>query len=224
MPDPKPEPNTCPLCGGKGYIVTDRATLTTKECDCAIRARVKKRMEKSGLGSVMASCTLDSYKTPEMWQYKLKDLATNYVIHSTYEWFFISGTPGSGKTHICSAIIGKLIEYAKDVQYMKWREVIPQLKRVILESDKFNAVMKPLKECDILYIDDFFKGTVTEADINLAYELINYRYCSHRRTIISGERTIKEIIDIDEALGSRIYERSKKYMFQTPDGANWRLK
>jgi len=224
IPEPEPDPNVCPICDGKGYIVTDRIALTVKECDCAIRKRVKKRMEMSGLSEVMASCTIDSYKTPETWQYKLRELAKDYILHSKREWFFVSGSPGSGKTHICSAIVGKLVEYANDVRYLKWREDVPQLKRYMLDAEKFNAIMKPLKECDILYIDDFLKGTVTESDINLAYELINYRYGANKRTIISGERSIREIIEIDEALGSRIYERSKRYLYCTPKGANWRLK
>lgn len=224
IPDPEPDPNACPVCGGKGYIVTDRIALTIKECECAVRARVKKRLARSGLGEVMTHSTLDTFKTPEAWQYKLKDLAMQYIINARTAWFFVSGTPGSGKTHICSAIINKLVEYAQDVRYLKWREVIPQLKRVINDSDAFNAIMKPLKECDILYIDDFLKGSVTEADINLAYELINYRYAGKKRTIISGERSIDEIIELDEALGSRIYERSRRYHFETPKGANWRLK
>ena len=63
----------------------------------------------------------------------------------------------------------------------------------------------------------------SDGDLNVAFELLNARYNARKRTIISGERTIGAIMDIDEAIGSRIYERSKNgYCFETSP-ENWRL-
>ena len=76
------------------------------------------------------------------------------------------------------------------------------------------------KKAEVLYIDDLFKtgkapdGSVlkiTGADVNVAFEIINYRYNNPALvTIISSELTEDEILDIDEATGGRIYERAKK--------------
>jgi hypothetical protein len=46
----------------------------------------------------------------------------------------------------------------------------------------------------------------TTADINLAFEILNDRYNSGRITVLSSERRIGEILDIDAAVGGRIYE------------------
>lgn len=71
--------------------------------------------------------------------------------------------------------------------------------------------MHELKMVYVFYIDDFIKETVTDADINIAFELLNARYNDHEKlTIISTEKSI------DEALGSRIYERST-HRFKTLD-------
>ena len=52
----------------------------------------------------------------------------------------------------------------------------------------------------------------TQADVNLAFEIINYRYNDPQLiTVISCERDVTELLDIDEAVGSRIYQRTKKY-------------
>lgn len=60
-----------------------------------------------------------------------------------------------------------------------------------------------------------YKGT--DKDINLAFELINHRYLdSTKSTIISSERTMEELMSIDEALGGRIYEKSRGYCLQAP--------
>ena len=75
----------------------------------------------------------------------------------------------------------------------------------------------------MLYIDDFFKGSVSDADINLAFELLNDRYNSKRMTILSSERSVEDILELDEAIGSRIYERSKGFYARLP-AKNWRLR
>lgn len=67
----------------------------------------------------------------------------------------------------------------------------------------------------VLYIDDFLKGSVSEADLNLAYQLLNARYNAARRTIISSELSIGEIAGYDEAIAGRIFERFEGYSFKT---------
>ena len=62
----------------------------------------------------------------------------------------------------------------------------------------------------MLYIDDLFKGdseTPSKQDIKLAFDLISSRYDSQLPTIISSERTIADIVKIDESIASRIVER-----------------
>jgi DNA replication protein DnaC len=81
-----------------------------------------------------------------------------------------------------------------------------------------------LKTFPVLYIDDFLKGGITDADIRLAFELLNYRYNnSSLLTIISSEVDLKNIFDADEALAGRIYERAKGNIYRTPN-EDWRLK
>lgn len=53
---------------------------------------------------------------------------------------------------------------------------------------------------------------------------MNARYNDSRlRTVISSEIGIEDVLDIDEAIGSRIKERSEGYLLASPQ-ENWRLK
>ena len=107
---------------------------------------------------------------------------------------------------------------------MLWRDDIVKLKACVTDSEEYSRQIKPFKSVQVLYIDDFLKGKVTEADINIAFEILNYRYHNQSmRTIISSERSIEEVLDIDEAVGSRIYERSRGYYITAP-AENWRLR
>ena len=76
----------------------------------------------------------------------------------------------------------------------------------------------------VLYIDDFLKGGASDADIRLAFEILNARYNDSKlKTIISSEMDLTAILNRDEALGGRIYERAKKNVLRAP-GKNWRLR
>lgn len=217
----------CELCHDTGQIihrVPGSIEISVSECECAVNHRNALRIKRSGLADVMSRYTFEAYKTPDKQTAAIKAAALRYVAESRGEWFVIVGRPGSGKTHICTAIVGKLIEGGKNCKYMLWRDEVRELKALVNDNTAYRERMNLLKNVDVLYIDDFLKGrAVSDGDLNVAFELLNARYNARKRTIISGERTIGAIMDIDEAIGSRIYERSKNgYCFETSP-ENWRL-
>ena len=92
---------------------------------------------------------------------------------------------------------------------MLWRDDSVKLKATVNDDSEYERLIRPLKTCDVLYIDDLYKGGASEADKKLAFELLNYRYNGKLITIISTERLIPDLLNIDEATGSRIYQRSR---------------
>ena len=81
-----------------------------------------------------------------------------------------------------------------------------------------------LKNVPVLYIDDFLKGEYTPADVKQAFMILNDRYNSRgKKTIISTERNMTDLINFDEAVGSRLAERAKGYTILAPN-ENWRIK
>lgn len=218
----------CPDCEDRGYTVTRSATgeLITRSCPCQIRKDNQRRIERSGLSGLLESCTLETYQTAEPWQKQAKQMAEAYITDWRGKWFYAGGTPGSGKTHMCTAICGKLMEAGLPVRYMQWRSDIPSIKAKVNDAELYADAVGKLKTIRVLYIDDFLKGNVTEADRNIAFEILNARYIKPEcATIISSERTIGQILDWDEAIGSRIAERAKGFtMSVTGSGKNWRLR
>ena len=123
----------------------------------------------------------------------------------------------SGKSHICTAICRELIERNRDVYYMPWRDESTGLKSMITDSYEYERRMRKLKRVEVLYIDDFLKGGDSDADIRLAYEILNFRYNdTGLRTILSSETDLKTLLKRDEALGGRVYERARGYVLQAP--------
>ena len=212
----------CPLCKGKGVIAEPRDEegelyRSARPCSCLGGVRNARRAEKSGLGDLLKRYTMDKYETTKTWNHTAKTKALGYVQNNDDGWFLMTGKPGSGKTHLCTAICGELIDNGRSVIYMPWREVAPRLKARVTDHKEYDRALRQYMNAEVLYIDDFFKGNITDGDINLAYEILNKRYMSSKaRTIISSEKSLNEITKIDEAIGSRIAERCRGYWIETP--------
>lgn len=218
----------CKICKNKGYIAQDRnGEIIYKECECVKIRNIQKIIKFSGLEAVIDKYNFDKYIAVEPWQKQILEKANNYL--KSDDWFFFGGQVGSGKTHICTAIVYEKIKSGEKVVYIAWRDTSVNLKSHI-NDDIYAREIKKIKEASVLYIDDFFKsergGSPTNSDINIAFEILNYRYNNSLPTIISSEKTINEIINIDEATGSRIFEKAKKYCvnINTDINKNYRLR
>lgn len=211
----------CPVCLNKGTVaVLENGEDHYKTCEC-MRVRRQITLQKnSGIADMMGRYRFDNYQTEEPWQEGVLKAAQEYL--KTGGWFFIGGQVGCGKTHICTAICAELLKKCVEVKYMIWRNEASRLKAKV-NDDSYEQLIKPLKDARVLYIDDFFKGGVTQGDINLAFEIINDRYNKGLATIISSEKIAPEILDLDEAIGSRIIERCS-VVLNVGNKSNWRLR
>ena len=221
----------CKKCRNKGGIYYEKDGCEYfRVCECMKIRESLRRIERSGLGRLLGRYTFRDYLTTEPFQRSIKTGAQDFLTDCEENWFFIGGQVGCGKTHICTAIVGELLNQGREAQYMNWRDEVTRIKANANTAD-YCKLLKPFKTAEVLYIDDLFKTERTKnpttADINIAFELFNYRYINRGLiTVISSEKTINELIDVDEAVGSRIHEMSVKYCFSiSPDRSkNYRLK
>lgn len=214
----------CEQCNDKGYLLRkdENGIVWSRECPCMKRRRTERNIRKSGVSDMLNRYTFDSYITDTPLRKKIKDIAKKYV-DSDKGWMIVSGRSGSGKSHICVAVCGKLIEKGEEMRYLSWRDDSVHLKS-ILNTPEYKEEVDKLIKVPILYIDDFFKGTVSDADINLAFQILNGRYNdSKKRTIISTELSMEQIFLRDEAVGGRIFERSRGFIVSAPD-ENFRMR
>lgn len=218
--------DVCPDCGGTGFITwRENGILYGRECRCEVRRRNHLRIERSGLKPLLESCTFERFKTGESWQAEAKQKAESFAADCRGKWFFIGGSPGTGKTHLCTAICGKLMDAGLSCRYVQWRADIPAVKAMIKDPEEYRAAIWPLKAVRVLYIDDFLKGSITDADKNIAFDLLGCRYNDPNAiTVISTELPIDRILSWDEAIGSRIAERAKDYTLNLRNKQNWRLR
>ncbi|MEG0766950.1 MAG: ATP-binding protein [Clostridia bacterium] len=211
-----PNGYACAECNNKGWIdVVRDGGVVRIPCRCQKIRKTLRLAQKSGLSTLLTACTFSRYETKAPWQSQLKDAAMRYA-KSPEGWFYLGGQVGCGKTHLCTAIVGAMLKQGKSARYMMWRDGIATLKAMRRgeDGDAYNDGMGELKTVDVLYIDDLFKGSITDADKNIAFELVNARYNARLPTIFSGEKTIQALCEIDEAVGSRILQLAGDNAFE----------
>ena len=209
----------CPVCHNTGTVTYEKdGILYSRDCECMARRRSLRELKNSGLSELAELYTFETYKPDNPIAESLLKYAKKYV-EDHPAWFLVSGRPGSGKSHICTAICVELISKGHRVVYMMWRDESTRLKSSLAsDPEYYSRRMDELKNADVLYIDDFLKGKVRDADFNLAFELLNFRYTQpSKRTIISTELDLPALRKIDEALARRIIERSEGYRRRSPD-------
>lgn len=117
------------------------------------------------------------------------------------------GQAGSGKTHLGMAICNNLLNICGvGISYMAYRNAIIEIKQSVTSKEDYFSALSTYANARLLYIDDLLKGKSTESDLNILYELVNYRYMHNKPMVISTEKLPEELIDFDEAVGSRILE------------------
>lgn len=219
----------CEICKNKGLTFFIRGEeIVTRRCECIKTRKSLYLLKESGIREQAEEKTLDNFKLKEDWQRKMRELAKNYINEKSSKWFFIGGQSGCGKTHICTAICMELIKKGSSLIYMKWADATRELKGTVNDCH-YDKLIDKYKNIDVLYIDDFFKvqaGTPpSSSDIRIAFEILNSRLLQNKKTIISSEFTLLQLLDFDEATISRINEKSKPYVLNIDKdrGKNYRL-
>ena len=225
----------CPKCKNKGFIMFLREDLShySARCGCMKIRTAFRRMEQSGLKETILEKTFEKFEVRESWQSQILEGARAYA-KDPKGWFLIGGQSGCGKTHLCTAICHELIRQEQDVYYMSWREDASRLKSLYGEDAQREEMLHTLKTIPVLYVDDLFKTSTRErgmmkptaADVNLAFEILNYRYNNRLPTIISTEMYPGHLNQVDEALGSRIMELALPHVYtiHSAPGRNYRLR
>lgn len=219
----------CPECLNRGYVWCRRESgeRYQQECACMVKRRNARYLRESGLQDMLQRCTFERWQAREPWQRALLELAKRYAEHPN-GWLYLAGQPGTGKTHLCTAVCGALMERGMPCRYLLWRDFAAQAKACVNDAEAYGALMRPLKAVRVLYVDDLLKtgrgAEPTAADLNLAFELLNARYNDARKlTILSSELTINRVLDLDEGVGSRIFQRSKGNYADLTGKRNYRL-
>lgn len=210
----------CEKCKNRGFIEKyNEVTGTTysAECECVKIRNNLSRLKNSNL-RYTEKYTFDNFTTRTATEKTIKNTALNYIKDPSNAWIYIGGQSGAGKTHICTAICNTLISRGKEVLYIEWGDIKQNLIAFKYKADEYKKYFDKIANTEVLYIDDLLKRSKMsdEEVMEILYKLVNARYNSNLKTIISSEIYLRELFVADSAIAGRIKELAEKYVIEIP--------
>jgi DNA replication protein DnaC len=234
LPSPQITPKCLKCLDNEGYIATrEDGSEYYKVCECAGKNKIDRAMNSSKITWEFQKKNFDNFSLEDIpsvvrGAYQCAQQYVNQfdeIKNTRKNSIALLGNPGCGKTHLMMAIANELMNRSVKVLYFPWVEGFNEIKDDLSQiEDRITKMQK----VDVLFIDDMWKGRKdpTAFQIEQAFAIINHRYMEHKPTLISSERTIDQMCDFDEAIGSRINEMCKDYRVLLKGGRelNYRLR
>ena len=206
----------CKECRDYGYIRQEDGNF--KRCECEVKRLAEIRLKAQGFKA--GEMTMEQFNANDEIARRMKEKAQGYI--DTYpngSSIAVMGQVGAGKTHLVVGIAQELMNKGHEVTYMPYVDMMTQLRQAIFNAGEYARLMNNLKNTELLVIDDFLKGNILPNDLGIIFELINYRYLNKKQFILSSEKLMDEIVQIDEALGTRISQVTRGNRIQVKKDA-----
>lgn len=214
----------CEKCGDSGYV-------DTKMCECMKKKLVYAGYESSGMATLLReqnfdNFNLDYYKNdPRTYEnmchvYRsMKDFAEGFSSANGENLALFGGT-GLGKTHLSSAVAGKVIERGFDVVYTTAVSLVSDF-----ENRRFGTGMNAeygdterYTNCELLIIDDLGTEVINQFTVSCIYNVINTRLNKRLSTVLSTNLTQTEFRQkYWDRITSRVFGEYKPLLFMGTD-------
>lgn len=214
-----------------------------EEEDRKMRDRVKRVIGESGMGERFLQRTFKTYiaDTPD----RKKILAAAVAYAQGFDkklpkrgeplpgrnGFLITGTKGTGKTHIAAAIANHLLNKGMASICMTERELFGRIKKTYSRDGDEGEVLEIYKSVPLLVIDDLGKEKPTDWTISTLYAIIDGRYDRSMPLIVTANYDAKNLVaritpaGADETTAEAIIDRLAEMCEGiVMTGESWRTK
>ena len=178
-----------------------------------IQAKVTRLIRDSGIRGRFANRTFDRFEVTDLNRKayeKCKRYADSFDImlpgkdergratppKKERNGLFLTGSYGTGKTHLACSIANQLMERGTPVICMTMIDLLARIKSSFDSSDNATEadIMRLYEEIPLLIIDDIGSEQPTEWGNTTIYSIINARYEAYMPTIITTNYTGEQLI------------------------------
>jgi len=219
-------------------VILQYDTEEWQKCECAKLRQLNRLIKSSAITEEFQKMSFKNFSTdgvhPKVIEMKSKAnqyyAAFDQIKGYRQNSIMLIGQPGCGKTHLLTAISNYLIHTRQvPVLYFPYKDGMNNL--AANNFERKNEIMDRMKEIDVLFIDDLFKPIGGKVDVKpwqaeSIFEVVNYRYLNNKPLLVSSELSLDDMLYIDEALTSRLFEMAQDFTVTIPKDmkVNYRLR
>lgn len=192
------QPEPCPLCGGRGWIVvTGGGAGTAKACICRTQSVRTRLLAAAGIPERYQHCRLTNFQLnskPAVLDQLLGARASCQQYISRFEagerhsGLIFVGPPGVGKTHLAVAVLAEIVEKcAVPARFVELTSFVNQLQATFdpTHPETTQDVLAPLMTAPLIVLDELGAQQPTPWLRDILYLIINTRYTKRLATIFT---------------------------------------
>jgi chromosomal replication initiation ATPase DnaA len=193
-PFPESAPIKCLDCRDTGYLEVPQTDggIKIQYCQCALAriaaTRVPPLFEKASLGDFG----------------DMTQAAVRAWLRKPVPGFFITGPPGTGKTHLACAIVRDLTLRGKEILFKRFATLCLSLRTAYSEHESEYDVLRDYYKTPWLILDDLGAGSLSDHERRTTLEVLDQRIDNRRPTVVTTNLLLDKLEEWDARIGSRL--------------------
>jgi DNA replication protein DnaC len=189
--------SVCPKCGGTGWVIVERASVSGAEaCDCRFVGRSARMEDRAQIPPLYRNASFDNFVVPGPENPIARRELTNALLavknfvrdfpNDARPGLLLIGEPGSGKTHLAVAAMRKIVEKGFECQFCDYQNLLDRIRSGYDassgSSDK--EAYRMALDNEVLLLDDIGAHRVTDWVEDTVTSIVTYR-CNNRKALIA---------------------------------------
>lgn len=215
-PTEQQEP-VCRYCGGRRYVYLDvppddRRYGKAVPCVCqraALRAEQAATLRRASNLQHLSAMSFDSfitdrYDSPQLTMalQEARSAAQAYAANPQ-GWLVLTGSYGSGKTHLAAAIANYRVDRGLPTLFVVVPDLLDTLRATFApdSASDYDDTLEQVRNIELLVLDDLGTQHTTPWAAEKLYQILNHRYTAKLPTVITTNQLLS---DMDPRLASRL--------------------